>query len=638
MARLNDDMYNPVCRELLRSWLKDCDNSHDACGSLTQRFLPTRLLDLGDVDAKQRVRVVLSQDLDPNTSYVSLSHCWGASVPFQLTTSSIAMMREGFDLAELPPTFRDAIDVARWADGTFDFCSSIINGITADTINTVRYIWIDSCCILQRSDSDIHNEWKSDWEREAKTMEYVYKNTYFNISADHSESSNGGLFTSRLAYKFTPCSLTMPMAEEIHILPQSDFTRPVTQSPISQRAWVIQERYLSPRVLHFTSDQIFWECATHNACETFPKGMPDVYQYGFQPYKVLSDKIVRKGSYDWLFIYQSIEYLYRICLQLVTYLLHTFKFQSNRVKNVYGSDYKRVWGRMCEDYSAARLTFTSDKLIAFSGMVKDFRSRYPEKTYVAGMWKEDLTESLVWSVRALDGRPLQPNGSRDEGAKSYITASPPTNYRAPSWSWLSKDCCIFWSKIRHNSRPLLEVLYVSIDLVDENDAMGDIRGGSITIRGLLRPASWLREDETDRIVLDSKSGKYLHDAPSDPSSANLGTFLIQRDVGDELPTKNIFCLPVRHSYHARSPLEGVEVIDGLILGRTGKEDHYERLGYFEANGTSFCRALLWQLQPPAKELEYPWHGLDVQSGKSASGALGHKGYYKEVQAVEFNIV
>jgi hypothetical protein len=133
MARLNDDMYNPVCRELLRSWLKDCDNSHDACGSLTQRFLPTRLLDLGEVDAKQRVRVVLSQDLDPNTSYVSLSHCWGANVPFQLTTSSIAMMREGFDLAELPPTFRDAIDVARWADGTFDFCSSIINRTTADT-------------------------------------------------------------------------------------------------------------------------------------------------------------------------------------------------------------------------------------------------------------------------------------------------------------------------------------------------------------------------------------------------------------------------------------------------------------------------------------------------------------------------
>jgi hypothetical protein len=453
---------------------------------------------------------------------------------------------------------------------------------------------------LQYSESDVDKEYKVDWEKEAKMMEHVYKNTYFNISADASENSHGGLFNNRLAYKFSPCSLTMPTVGKIHILPRSDFTNPVAQSPISQRAWVIQERYLSPRVLHFTSDQIFWECSSFIACETFPMGIPNVYAYAFQPYKSLSDNVALRGSHE--------------------------------------PDYPRVWGRMCEDYSAARLTYTSDKLIAFSGMAKDFRSRRPSDTYLAGMWKEDLVDSLVWSVKALDGRPLQSNGSRDTYASSYITASPPEHYRAPSWSWLSKDCCIFWSKIRHKSHHLLKLLDASIDLVDENDAMGNMRCGSITVLGFLRAASWRREGDLDMIVLDGKSGKYLHDAPSESSTPDSGTFLMRRDVGLELPTKKIYCLPVRRSFHLRPPLKGVEVIDGLILGDTGIPYQFERLGYFESNGASFRRALTWQLEPLAQELEYPWHGLDLEWGKLDSGARVHDGYYKMVEAVEFTII
>jgi hypothetical protein len=117
IARWNDDMCTLACRDLVKSWLRNCDNVHDACTKAPRGFLPTRLLDLGAVEEQQRVRVVLSEELDPNTRYVSLSHCWGENVPFQLTTSTRDMMQRGFDLTELPPTFQDAIHVARWADG-----------------------------------------------------------------------------------------------------------------------------------------------------------------------------------------------------------------------------------------------------------------------------------------------------------------------------------------------------------------------------------------------------------------------------------------------------------------------------------------------------------------------------------------
>ncbi|KAF2034066.1 hypothetical protein EK21DRAFT_85861 [Setomelanomma holmii] len=380
------------------------------------------------------------------------------------------------------------------------------------------------------------------------------------MSADHSENSHGRLFKNRLAYKFSQCSLTIPIVGNVHILPQSDFRSPVTQSPISERAWVTREQYLSLRVLHFTSDQMFWECGNLYACETFPRSMPDIYGHAFQPYRALEDSA---GTNDSAVL-----------------------------------DHRRIWGRMCEDYSAAKLTYPSDQPIAFSGMAKDFRSRRPDDKYLAGMWEEDLVYSLIWSVRALDGCPFQPNGSRDEDADPFITASLPPQYRAPSWSWLSKDCSIFWSKIRLDSQPLLEISSASVDLVDENDPTRDMWGSSITVRGSLRAASWHRygDTDTDMIVLGGKSGQYLQDALSDTTAPSTDMFMMQRDVGDEFPTKNIFLLPVRQSSHAWAVMRGLGVIDGLKLGRKGGEDQYERLGYFEATGKSFCRALAWQLE------------------------------------------
>lgn len=35
---------------------------------------------------------------------------------------------------------------------------------------------------------------------------------------------------------------------------------PITAGTLAERAWACQERVLSPRILHYTTDQIFWEC------------------------------------------------------------------------------------------------------------------------------------------------------------------------------------------------------------------------------------------------------------------------------------------------------------------------------------------------------------------------------------------
>src|SRR4051812_38751569 len=57
-----------------------------------------------------------------------------------------------------------------------------------------------------------------------------------------------------------------------------EWQRYIEYAPVNTRAWVFQERLLSPRVVHFAKDQIFWECHELRASEGFPGGLPPRYR------------------------------------------------------------------------------------------------------------------------------------------------------------------------------------------------------------------------------------------------------------------------------------------------------------------------------------------------------------------------
>lgn len=48
----------------------------------------------------------------------------------------------------------------------------------------------------------------------------------------------------------------------------------VLEAPLNQRGWVLQERLLAPRILHFCRRELFWECCETAASETYPSGLP----------------------------------------------------------------------------------------------------------------------------------------------------------------------------------------------------------------------------------------------------------------------------------------------------------------------------------------------------------------------------
>jgi hypothetical protein len=105
-------------------WISHCCSSHEQCstGSLTP--LPKRVI---DVDLQSPRLYETNNDV---AQYVCLSHYWGTSRPRCLTKSkTLEANLRGIEMEAMLKPFRDAIDFTQRLG--------------------IRFVWIDSLCILQ---------------------------------------------------------------------------------------------------------------------------------------------------------------------------------------------------------------------------------------------------------------------------------------------------------------------------------------------------------------------------------------------------------------------------------------------------------------------------------------------------------
>lgn len=121
------------------------------------------------------MQLVLTQNFHTNTQYTALSHVWrdpSTTAPLITAQKHILQSRlNGIELSELPANFRDAITVSPSLG--------------------VRYLWIDSQCIIQ--DDPV------DWDFETKRMLAVYANSYITIAAVSAKCAHNGFLNPRPA-------------------------------------------------------------------------------------------------------------------------------------------------------------------------------------------------------------------------------------------------------------------------------------------------------------------------------------------------------------------------------------------------------------------------------------------------------
>ena len=158
---------------LCGQWLKSCVDHHSACERLRpaslQDWNPNRLVFVGTQD-DPALRLCEGPAIHHRIKYLTLSHCWGTRPHRKvLTQRKLASWMREIPRGEIMRTFRDAIDVTRALD--------------------VQYLWIDSLCIIQDSESD--------WLSESALMSNVYRFSYCNIAAAHASSDAMGIFMTR---------------------------------------------------------------------------------------------------------------------------------------------------------------------------------------------------------------------------------------------------------------------------------------------------------------------------------------------------------------------------------------------------------------------------------------------------------
>ena len=468
----------------------------------TRFFHPTRLLDTSNSDDMSTITLVESSNLRSlrsHSRYLALSPCWGGIAPVILTSNNIDSLKAGIKLAELPKTFQHAIALARFVH--------------------VRYLWIDSLCIIQDSDTD--------WKCEAAAMKDVYKHATLTIAATGAETSNDGLYFHRDADLAKAVTVViswwgLPIGTWTVCLRQLS-EKNIVEGPLNQRGWVVQERLLSRRTLHFGREQIAWDCYTLQACETFPGRQPK-----------LSASVLNTDFWS--------------------------RSQRNPMDLV-----RSDWPDIAETYAGCRLTKETDKCMAISGIAEEIQLATGD-LYFAGLWESSFAIHLCWIVHHL------------KNETQRRTRVEPPLYRAPSWSWLSIDSNVDFFSVTNHAMSAPEILFDVLRVEIENAGLnkfGPIKGGFLVGRGMLKPGMWtdLTDDRTSRLLID---GQYVKHGSF---WGHFSKSQVTLDEGHQKGNESVWCLPLLRG--TNTPMFIKISVVGLILVPTDQaSQEYKRIGGF----------------------------------------------------------
>ncbi|OAP65200.1 hypothetical protein AYL99_01172 [Fonsecaea erecta] len=369
----------------------------------------------------------------------------------------------------LPATFQDAATVAR-------------------SLN-YRYLWIDSLCIIQDTD---------DLFVQLRKMPDIYQNAVLVISADSSINTVSGFLTKpRHPTKKIPARSTrgsfarfrkaadgpellfndlsrigvshrffMPRGDNGMVrVPNSQ--EMAARNVVFERAWCFQERLLASRVLHFTADELVWECRTGSDCEC---------GWMRNATNALVGEKCRTLKEDF----------------------HRPRRENTGIYNLTGNSAWDRWKQIIATYSACKLTKDADRLLAISAVARQLQSE-ELGDYYAGLWANAFPGCLLWcsadepseydtqtSAVIADYASRSPPQIRSAATESALrqsatpTHSRPVEYVAPSWSWASVKGRV---QFRLESRlSFSKILDVHVQPRSGHDVYGQLESASLLLQ------------------------------------------------------------------------------------------------------------------------------------------------------------
>lgn len=536
----------------MRAWLLRCEHDHPSCrkNRLSNSTIPAkRVLEIATLGSEHGfgdVRVVNTSDLlFFDQRYVTLSHRWGDIQAARLLTSNLAEWRRSISTSSLPQLFLDAI------------------GLTAAA--GIHYLWIDSLCIMQDSEED--------WLCESATMGVIYAHSWKTLAATGHLKPGQSIMSNQAPDDYSKFSINAGSLWWMCIDPDR-FAGHVENAPLNKRAWVLQKRIMSRRIMHFTGHERHWECREASWSQTFPNAIPKwlFAQSVKSPELALGFLACILRSANWLEVLRSKD------------------LEPNTV--VY-----KYWCVAIEAYSRTSITFDSDKLIAISGIARALLGLFDDE-YLAGLWGGRIIWELLWKA---EGPP----------------ARHPKQMCPPTWSWASTMRHIKMyihqapSTVRYTEKHLAKVVERQV-IAERGDPMGHVTFGTMQLKGPLTEVFWngeclrhdgisLQADVAFDIDLGEPEATVVAEtpAPRNEPIAELGDVwdgrfkellipsrsenysLVANGPDETIPGSRLFeielcCLSVLIK---ESVDDGtLAVLEGLLLAKGSNDGEYTRMG------------------------------------------------------------
>ncbi|KAF9464043.1 heterokaryon incompatibility protein-domain-containing protein [Collybia nuda] len=396
--------------------IKDCAR-HESCPRPVPTTLPTRVLDCSDPSG---LRLITT---NPSTKelFVALSYVWGGPQLHCTTKDNIKLYRNFIDPSKVPKTIADAITVTRRLG--------------------LRYLWVDSFCIIQDSSDDK--------ALEIAKMRLNFRNAFITIVAARANAvSEGFLQNTYPTLQFAPIRLPFRCPNGNTGTFTAVRHMKLTE-PVDSRAWCLEERVLSPRLLVFSTGGLQYECQTERInVNRSPLGLPWT--------------VTRLPDY-------------------------AFVEEPGIVAEL---QMENCWNKILQQYTASSLTNQKDKLLAIAGIAEQLHRLWPESRYVAGLWTHQLPSALLWKT---EQKQIRPN-----------------IYRAPSWSWAAVDGPITPGKATWESESaylndrISEVKNIVVNLKHTTNPYGEITSAHLILCADLARATWNTHEDSDpcHIIFD----------------------------------------------------------------------------------------------------------------------------------------
>ncbi|KFA68382.1 hypothetical protein S40285_02473 [Stachybotrys chlorohalonatus IBT 40285] len=528
---------------LCRYWVEECSRKHSSCSLNKSDFMPTRLLDLG-TDENDKISVCYPSRVGKVERYCTLSHTWGGvEDALQLRTTNIDALQKGVPLRSLPKTFREAAIVVRAL--------------------TIRYLWIDSLCILQDS--------VDDWTREAGMMGSVYANTTCNIIASAARNPHQGLFSSRNPLTIYDCLVSGSIDNGTFANPWTDNSLFSIEPHLATRGWILQELTLPPRLLNFSADGISWACLHGEATEFQKDGVAvNLEQRLAFPLRRNYGRAVLDRTRELQRIFgDSVSHVDRTIGSIkTTYSGGLSELKIRRANRGWSDELfpetiDRYWRGLVHSYTACELTRPDDKLVALSAIVQQIRS-LSGYTYKAGLWIEWIMSDLLWS--SVHG-------------PSATATTRPSKYRAPSWSWASVEGQV---ALRHPATAQRTEALADFQSVDCATHPLDTAGTGKVLDASLFLSAKLRRWTTGFTKWRSHSFSLRK---GDRSFGDV--YFDEGDFDHEDPRwREVYLCPLRKQDHSFTKVVNhaqVRIYGLVLVPHAGGQNHYQRLGIFDIN-------------------------------------------------------